>query len=235
VLIGLPLNFANIIALPLLLGVGVAFKIYYVMAWRAGKTGLLQSTLTRASDIQRHDNCDRVRKHVVVELSRHFDHGRADGPVAVVHDGGLGVLPARSDGSAAASEGIFRTGRKFTPSPGISVKADLGFTMSAGRSRARGISPPKLSKEQPCVLMIMFKQSGANVIETADLVQAALPRKPFVAVTAVKASSLSRVVWRHCALLSFAPRARSWLCRSQERHEAPPQPLPPRRSRRPPA
>jgi uncharacterized protein len=43
-----PLNFANIIALPLLLGVGVAFKIYYIMAWRAGKTGLLQSSLTRA-------------------------------------------------------------------------------------------------------------------------------------------------------------------------------------------
>lgn len=48
VLLGLPLNFANIIALPLLLGVGVAFKVYYIMAWRAGKTGLLQSTLTRA-------------------------------------------------------------------------------------------------------------------------------------------------------------------------------------------
>ena len=45
---GEPLNFANIIALPLLLGVGVAFKIYYIMAWRAGTTGLLQSTLTRA-------------------------------------------------------------------------------------------------------------------------------------------------------------------------------------------
>jgi hopanoid biosynthesis associated RND transporter like protein HpnN len=45
---GFALNFANIIALPLLLGVGVAFKIYYIMAWRAGKTGLLQSTLTRA-------------------------------------------------------------------------------------------------------------------------------------------------------------------------------------------
>jgi uncharacterized protein len=44
----LPLNFANIIALPLLLGVGVAFKIYYVMAWRSGKTALVQSTLTRA-------------------------------------------------------------------------------------------------------------------------------------------------------------------------------------------
>jgi predicted RND superfamily exporter protein len=47
-LTSLALNFANIIALPLLLGVGVAFKIYYIMAWRAGKTGLLQSTLTRA-------------------------------------------------------------------------------------------------------------------------------------------------------------------------------------------
>jgi hypothetical protein len=45
---GLSLNFANIVALPLLLGVGVAFKIYYIMAWRAGRTGLLQSTLTRA-------------------------------------------------------------------------------------------------------------------------------------------------------------------------------------------
>ena len=48
VLIGKSLNFANVIALPLLLGVGVAFKIYYIMAWRAGRTNLLQSTLTRA-------------------------------------------------------------------------------------------------------------------------------------------------------------------------------------------
>jgi hopanoid biosynthesis associated RND transporter like protein HpnN len=48
VLIGMPLNFANIIALPLLLGVGVAFKIYYITAWRAGQTALLQSSLTRA-------------------------------------------------------------------------------------------------------------------------------------------------------------------------------------------
>ena len=48
VIIDLPLNFANIIALPLLLGVGVAFKIYYIMAWREGQTKLLQSVLTRA-------------------------------------------------------------------------------------------------------------------------------------------------------------------------------------------
>ncbi|GGC99244.1 MMPL family transporter [Undibacterium terreum] len=48
VVFGIALNFANVIALPLLLGVGVAFKIYYVMAWRAGQTHLLQSSLTHA-------------------------------------------------------------------------------------------------------------------------------------------------------------------------------------------
>jgi uncharacterized protein len=48
VVFGLPLNFANIIALPLLLGVGVAFKIYYVLAWRGGETSPLASSLTRA-------------------------------------------------------------------------------------------------------------------------------------------------------------------------------------------
>jgi hopanoid biosynthesis associated RND transporter like protein HpnN len=47
-LIGLKLNFANIIALPLLLGVGVAFKVYYIVAWRGGETKFLQSPLTRA-------------------------------------------------------------------------------------------------------------------------------------------------------------------------------------------
>jgi hypothetical protein len=48
VVLDLPLNFANIIALPLLLGIGVAFKIYYVTAWRRGGTALVQSTLSRA-------------------------------------------------------------------------------------------------------------------------------------------------------------------------------------------
>jgi len=48
VLIGMPLNFANIIALPVLLGVGVAFKIYFILAWRAGATNLLETSLTRA-------------------------------------------------------------------------------------------------------------------------------------------------------------------------------------------
>jgi hopanoid biosynthesis associated RND transporter like protein HpnN len=48
VAIGLQLNFANVIALPLLLGIGVAFDIYFVVAWRAGARNLLQSSLTRA-------------------------------------------------------------------------------------------------------------------------------------------------------------------------------------------
>lgn len=36
VLLRFPLNYANIIPLPLLLGVGVSFNIYFVMNWRAG-------------------------------------------------------------------------------------------------------------------------------------------------------------------------------------------------------
>ena len=48
VAIDLPLNFENIIALPLLFGIGVAFSIYFVMAWRNGARNLLQSSLTRA-------------------------------------------------------------------------------------------------------------------------------------------------------------------------------------------
>jgi hopanoid biosynthesis associated RND transporter like protein HpnN len=48
VLIGMPLNYANIIALPLLLGIGVAFDIYFVMNWRAGQTHHLQSSTARA-------------------------------------------------------------------------------------------------------------------------------------------------------------------------------------------
>ncbi|HLY79181.1 MAG TPA: hypothetical protein VKQ70_07390, partial [Caulobacteraceae bacterium] len=48
VVIGQPLNFANIIALPLLFGIGVAFHIYFVMSWRAGGSHLLTSSLARA-------------------------------------------------------------------------------------------------------------------------------------------------------------------------------------------
>ena len=48
VLLPLPLNFANIIALPLLLGVGVSFNIYFVMNWRDGQFLPLGSATARA-------------------------------------------------------------------------------------------------------------------------------------------------------------------------------------------
>jgi uncharacterized protein len=47
-ILGVSLNFANIIALPLMFGVGVAFHIYYVIAWRKGIVDMLASSLTRA-------------------------------------------------------------------------------------------------------------------------------------------------------------------------------------------
>ncbi len=75
VLVDLPLNFANIIALPLLLGVGVAFKIYYIMAWREGQTNLLQSVLTRAVTFSALYDGDGLRQPVVFQPSRHLQHG----------------------------------------------------------------------------------------------------------------------------------------------------------------
>jgi uncharacterized protein len=48
IVIGLPLNFANVIALPLLMGIGVAFNIYFVANWRAGQRHPLQSSTARA-------------------------------------------------------------------------------------------------------------------------------------------------------------------------------------------
>ncbi len=48
VLLPLPINYANIIALPLLLGVGVAFNVYFVMNWRAGRRAVLGSATARA-------------------------------------------------------------------------------------------------------------------------------------------------------------------------------------------
>ncbi len=47
VVTGQKLNYANIIALPLLLGIGVAFDIYFVMNWRAGLSDHLQSSTAR--------------------------------------------------------------------------------------------------------------------------------------------------------------------------------------------
>jgi len=47
-ILGMSFNFANIIALPLLQGVGVSFNIYFVMNWRAGQARFLGSATARA-------------------------------------------------------------------------------------------------------------------------------------------------------------------------------------------
>lgn len=48
VLIELPLNFANIIAIPLLLSLGVSYAIYFVTYARAGQKNPMQSSMARA-------------------------------------------------------------------------------------------------------------------------------------------------------------------------------------------
>ncbi len=45
--LGFSINFANIITLPMMLGIGVAFDIYFVMRHRAGEPGLLGSPTAR--------------------------------------------------------------------------------------------------------------------------------------------------------------------------------------------
>ncbi|TCH99802.1 hopanoid biosynthesis-associated RND transporter HpnN [Roseococcus sp. SYP-B2431] len=47
-LLGPDLNLANIIAMPLLFGMGVAYDIYFVAAWQQGRRDLLASPLNRA-------------------------------------------------------------------------------------------------------------------------------------------------------------------------------------------
>lgn len=47
-LAGMSINYANIIALPLLLGVGVSFNVYFVMNWRVGMRNFLASPTARA-------------------------------------------------------------------------------------------------------------------------------------------------------------------------------------------
>jgi hypothetical protein len=48
VLVGLDINLENLIALLLLVGIGVSFNIYFVVAWLKGERAILASSLTRA-------------------------------------------------------------------------------------------------------------------------------------------------------------------------------------------
>ena len=112
VAIDLPLNFENIIALPLLFGIGVAFSIYFVMAWRTGAQDLLQSSLTRAVLFSALTTGHGLRQPVVFAPSGHREHGQAAGAVACVYAGGGVALPAGAAGvgAPAVSGGRFRVG-----------------------------------------------------------------------------------------------------------------------------
>ena len=69
------LNYADIIALPVLLGVGVAFKIYYVTAWRLGESDFLELVLTRAVFYSTLPTATRIRKSVGLQSARYIEHG----------------------------------------------------------------------------------------------------------------------------------------------------------------
>jgi hypothetical protein len=101
VLIGLPLNFANIIALPVLLGIGVAFKIYYNHGLAVGTDRAAPIESDPGRDLQRYDDCDGVRKPLVVEPSGHVEHGQAVGPVTRLHTCGSRSLPTYPYGAAS--------------------------------------------------------------------------------------------------------------------------------------
>ena len=98
VAIGLQLNFANIIALPLLLGVGVAFKIYYIMAWRSGERNFLQSSLDAGCHLQRLYDRDRFREPVVLAPPGYIEHGQTDGSMPRDDACSSRALPTRAFG-----------------------------------------------------------------------------------------------------------------------------------------
>ncbi len=104
VAIGLQLNFANIIALPLLLGVGVAFKIYYVMAWRAGENELSAVAADAGGSVQRLHHGDRLRQSLVFPSSGDVEHGETDGAVAGDDALGRRAVPARASGDPGKTQ-----------------------------------------------------------------------------------------------------------------------------------
>src|SRR5262249_23311954 len=121
-----------IIALPLLLGVGVAFKIYYIMAWRAGQTGLLQSSLTRAVMFSALTTATAFGS---LWLSSHpgtSSIGKVMAPALLPPQCGGGAFPAGADGPPARPEAkevhaSHRRGRR------------CGTTSGSGRCRRRQV------------------------------------------------------------------------------------------------
>ena len=92
VAIGMAFNYVNVIAIPLLLGVGVAFNIYFVVAWRRsqGPVALLQTSTARAVFFQRLHNFHSLCQPGAFASSRHGDMRRTAHFVAALHPAGDG-------------------------------------------------------------------------------------------------------------------------------------------------
>ncbi len=154
-LIGTPFNFANIIALPLLLGVGVAFKIYYIMAWREGVTHLLQT--------QRSHHRDGLRKPLAFQSPRHVEHGKAARALALFHARRGGRVPTHPDGETAEGratsgsiERWWRSDREFM----MSIRTLLVSAALIGASSiamAQSGTPEEQTACRPDVRKFCFK------------------------------------------------------------------------------
>ena len=102
VLIGLQLNFANIIALPLLLGRRrrVQDLLHHRVAFGGDELPAIEPY---ARDLlQRLHDGHRIRQPVVLTSPGHIEHGQADGAVAPDDARGRRHLPAGSAGDTAA-------------------------------------------------------------------------------------------------------------------------------------
>ena len=110
VVLGLKLNFANVIALPLLLGIGVAFNIYFVVAWRHGQRCFLASSLTRAVIFSASHHRVRLRHSLAEHSSGHRQHGRAFDDFPGLGTGDDLVPVARPAGRSRTHAGAQRSG-----------------------------------------------------------------------------------------------------------------------------
>jgi hopanoid biosynthesis associated RND transporter like protein HpnN len=110
VLLPLPLNFANVIALPLLQGVGVSFNLYFVMNWARGDRSFLASSTARAI------------------LFSALTTGTAFGSLAFSHHPGtasMGKLLLISLGCTLVATFVFETALLYAvPPPGAPRKRD---------------------------------------------------------------------------------------------------------------
>ncbi len=95
-LLPMALNFANIIALPLLLGVGVSFNIYFVMNWRAGLHRHLSSPTAQAVCFSALTTGTAFGSLALSVPSGDGEHGRPAAPEPWLHVADQPGVPAGS-------------------------------------------------------------------------------------------------------------------------------------------